>query len=500
MTRMVRGIFEKHNTSAIDISALLLHPDPTRPISRSYKVEGRLGAGSFGCVYKATALSGGETRAVKVISKKNVKCDMKFIMVEVEAMVKLQHPNILKFYEYFEDGGAIYLVCELCSGGDLAELNRHSTGPEELRSLFRDVTLGVSYCHNLGIAHRDLKFENVMLTEPRPEEQGRKMAKIIDFGLAAIRREKEADRWAREALGTKYFVAPEVLQREPLYGVKCDVWSLGVMFYILLTDEHPMSDKAADIGTNQLFKMVRDGKVRREPLRKAKVPEEAEKLLLDMLVRTPDADPRDKSSTGRPSAMECLAYPYLNPESSLTEFKDVCNSKEMGKRLASFGARSRFEKVVLMLTAHQAAQDRVKKFKDAFISLDRNGNGKLSKDELKKGLSSIPQAAGKGFEQMFLSLDTNHDDAVEYIEWLTGTLEPSLVATEKVLRDLFSFFDADADGKVCFSELAGLMGDDEARQVISEGDSTGDERLDHEEFKAMMMKIKWDCGAPPGSA
>lgn len=267
----------------IDLTTLLLHLDPSRHrMGKLYTFRDRIGSGSYGTVRSAEYVPHpGELRAVKTIPKGRVARDLKFVVTEVEAMVRVR---------YFEDSKAIYLVTELCTCGDFSALHAHNCPSDELRSLFCDVTRGVSYCHSLHIAHRDLKFENCMIT--REDGCPRRIGKVIDFGLATIMERGIAEgEWATEVLGTKYFVAPEVLKSRPLYGVKCDVWSLGVMLYIVFTDEHPMAKKAARLDSKTLFRAIRNGNVRSEPLREARVPEDAEEVIRAMLVAEPERRP-----------------------------------------------------------------------------------------------------------------------------------------------------------------------------------------------------------------
>merc|ERR1719512_235359 len=157
---------------------------------------------------------------------------------------------------------------ELCDGGDFHSLFKSKTPHLELQFLFRDVFLAVSYCHAGGICHRDMKLENCLMCKgPK-----RRIAKVIDFGLAAIHRSGQDKRWMEELLGTKYFVAPEVIDEWTRYGFECDLWSVGVMLYIVLTNEHPFAAKASKLSQHRLFKAIQVAPLRKKPLKERKVP------------------------------------------------------------------------------------------------------------------------------------------------------------------------------------------------------------------------------------
>ena len=159
----------------------------------------------------------------------------------------MDHPNIIRLYEIFEDDRYISLVMELCEGGnlfdrinDLAEKDK-SFSEKEAVKIFKQVMSAVSYCHNQGICHRDIKPENILFANKTPESP----IKIIDFGLSKIFGEIKPIMKGGQIeknimslkVGTAYYMAPEVLQGD--YDNKCDIWSCGVLLYILLCGYPP---------------------------------------------------------------------------------------------------------------------------------------------------------------------------------------------------------------------------------------------------------------------
>lgn len=465
----------------LELSTLLLNYDPTRCFSRSYKVVRQLGTGAFGTVYTVRSTVTGEERAVKIIAKTKVKQDMRLVVTEIEALMRLDHPNVVRFYEFFEDRGVIRVVMELCTCGDFVSLQSRRN-VDEIRLLFRDVMMGVAYCHERGIAHRDLKFENCLLCEGGQ----RRIAKVIDFGLSAIRRDEDQDdAWLEETCGTKFFLAPEVVSKTSRYGVQCDLWSLGVMLYILLTDEHPFAQDAAKLSSNKLFRKIQGAPLRQEPLEKAGVEQAACQLICKLLTRDP---------AQRLDAKAALNEEWLRPVGSgefhFSSSSRRSNSKRLLQRLTTFAATTRFDKVVLMLVAHLTKIKEVEDMRAAFLALDTHGAGSLSREELKAGLALCDIIlSDEELEATFVALDTNDDQKVNYIEWLSATMEPSVIASDSAVKELFNFFDADGSGGVSRGELRRVVGDEEAERVFHGCDKAEDGLLDWHEFRRLVKQV-----------
>jgi calcium-dependent protein kinase len=460
-----------------DLGLLRLKYDPTRPFQKEYEKQDKIGAGAFGAVFKVRHKISNQTRAMKILDKKKeVKEDMAFVITEIEAMVRLDHPNIVKFFQFFEDNEYIYLVSELCPDGDFSHLQRNKTTPSEVPSLFQDVFRGVAYCHDQGITHRDLKFENCLMVRGR----SRRVGKVIDFGLSSIKPDNAADHYMNEALGTKYFVAPEVIEKK-MYGAKCDIWSLGIMLYIIWTKEHPFAENATKIQQKDLFKQIRSGRLRMGPLDRAHAEPALVSLVKESLLVK---DPAARASAELALDQEWLRSTPDSPDSGKM-------TKEQATRLLSFHDMSRFEKTVLMMVAHHAEQKTVEDLHSAFVSLDTHANGSLDAEELKAGL----RGCGKNFSEQqmnksFESVDVNHNGKIDYSEWLTATIAPTSLSVDAAIKELFSFFDSDGSGSVSVSELREVVGEAEGAHIMEDADKDGNHELDLEEFKCLLHKVK----------
>lgn len=198
-----------------------------------------MGKGKFGQVRAAIHKKTGERVAVKIVKKANTKPgDIELVKREIEILKLCQHPNLIRLLDVFENNEYIYLVMELLKGGDLfAYLEKRSFHLTEPRAchLIHSVAAAIFYLHRYGIMHRDLKLDNLLMTDDSDEAD----VKIVDFGLSKLVGPTET---CSEPFGTLGYVAPEVLQRFP-YNKSIDIWSLGIISYILLSGLSPFEDE-----------------------------------------------------------------------------------------------------------------------------------------------------------------------------------------------------------------------------------------------------------------
>lgn len=210
-----------------------------RNIKETYKIESTIGKGSFATVKKAKLRATGERFAVKVLSKKKMSEEDKVAMLtEIEILKQVDHPNIVKLVDVFEDERHWCLVMELMTGGELFDqiLSKEQFSEAEARDATRAIVDAISYCHSKGICHRDIKPENLLLAN---KDCGIASLKIADFGLARL---LDDSTLASTTCGTPGYVAPEVLKQQP-YGMACDYWSIGVVAFILLSGTPPFYEE-----------------------------------------------------------------------------------------------------------------------------------------------------------------------------------------------------------------------------------------------------------------
>jgi len=236
----------------------------TKAVTKHYKFEKKeLGSGNFAKVYKATAIKPGVQEsgvtvpanvAIKVIDKKKVE-DMNDITREIEIMENCQHPNVIRLYEIFDEKEKMNLVMELVTGGELFDeiVSRGSFTEKDSARVMGTLCSALSYLHSKQVVHRDLKPENILLACKKEEAPPgtEPEIKVADFGLARVISDKDM---MRTACGTPGYVAPEVLKNKGYSSGAVDLWSAGVILYILLCGFPPFYEEELPALFDQILK------------------------------------------------------------------------------------------------------------------------------------------------------------------------------------------------------------------------------------------------------
>lgn len=215
-----------------------------------YEIGRLLGKGTFAKVYYGKELESGESVAIKVINKDQVKKEgmMEQIKREISVMRLVRHPNIVELKEVMATKTKIFFVMDYVRGGELfSKVARGKLKEDVARKYFQQLISAVDYCHSRGVSHRDLKPENLLL-----DENGD--LKISDFGLSALPEQLRNDGLLHTQCGTPAYVSPEVLKRKGYDGAKADIWSCGVILYVLLAGFLPFQDENIITMYKKVFK------------------------------------------------------------------------------------------------------------------------------------------------------------------------------------------------------------------------------------------------------
>jgi len=276
--------------------------DTNGEFSEKYKLGKELGKGGFSIVYKCTYNLDGKAYAVTVIDKEALKEDIKLLQREVEIMKKVDHPNILKLHEIYEDESRVFIVMELVSGSELFDriVEKGYYNERYSKNIIKQILSAVSYLHQQGIAHRDLKPENLLCSGDGEEE----IVKIADFGLSKIFSGEEE---LMTSCGTPGYVAPEVLLCES-YDKAVDMWGIGIITYVLLAGYPPFY---ADDDT-AMFERIMNCDYDFDDECWDDVTEIAKDFIRKLLVKDPDQ---------RLNAEEAIQHPWLNSDSPNTPLK-----------------------------------------------------------------------------------------------------------------------------------------------------------------------------------
>ncbi|CAG8680007.1 27058_t:CDS:2 [Dentiscutata erythropus] len=269
-------------------------------LEKKYTVSGVLGKGSFAVVRRCKDKRTNIDYALKIISKKVIKGKEQMLTTELDVLKQVDHPNLVTLHDLFETKENVYIITDLANGGELynqLEQKGHYT-EKDAAHLIEQVLQGVAYLHDNDIVHRDLKPENLLFSDATPNSK----LMITDFGLSKIL--KNHDDILMTACGTPGYVAPEVLSQKG-YSIPCDIWSLGVILYTVLSGYTPFwgQDQAA------LFDSILKGRYDFDEDYWDHISNEAKDLINKMLTYKPSE---------RITAHDALKHPWFEYAAKLT--------------------------------------------------------------------------------------------------------------------------------------------------------------------------------------
>ncbi|KAL6564752.1 Calcium-dependent protein kinase 8 [Orobanche minor] len=449
--------------------------NPTgRDINARYDLGRELGRGEFGVTYLCTDVETGEKLACKSISKKKLKTavDIEDVRREVEIMKCMpNHPNIVTLKAAYEDDNDVHIVMELCEGGELFDriVARGHYTERAAALVMRTIVEVVQMCHRQGVMHRDLKPENFLFANKKETSP----LKAIDFGLSVFF--KPGERF-NEIVGSPYYMAPEVLKRN--YGPEVDIWSAGVILYILLCGVPPFWAETEQGVAQAIIRSAIDFK--RDPW--PKVSDGAKDLVKKML----DPDP-----TRRLTAQQVLEHSWLQ---NIKKAPNVSLGETVKARLKQFSVMNKLKKRALRVVAEHLSVDEVAGIKEAFDKMDSGKKGKINLEELKVGLQKLGhQIPDTDLQILMEAADVDGDGTLNYAEFVAVSVHLRKMANDEHLHKAFAFFDKNGSGYIEIEELRDAFSDeDEANNeevinaIMHDVDTDKDGRISYEEFAGMM--------------
>ncbi|PON86064.1 Serine/threonine protein kinase [Trema orientale] len=443
-------------------------------IGDKYVLGRELGRGEFGITYLCTDRETKEALACKSISKRKLRTavDIEDVRREVAIMSTLpEHPNIVKLKATYEDHENVHLVMELCEGGELFDriVARGHYSERAAATVAKTIAEVVRMCHANGVMHRDLKPENFLFANKKEHSP----LKAIDFGLSVFF--KPGERFS-EIVGSPYYMAPEVLKRN--YGPEVDIWSAGVILYILLCGVPPFWAETEQGVALAILRGVIDFK--REPW--PQISESAKSLVRKML----EPDPRK-----RLTAQQVLEHPWIQnaKKTSNVPLGDIVRT-----RLKQFSVMNRFKKKALRVIAEHLSVEEVEVIKDMFALMDTDKDGKVTFEELKTGLRKVgSQLAEPEIKMLMEVADVDGNGVLDYGEFVAVTIHLQRMENDEHFRRAFMFFDKDGSGYIELNELREALADESGEtdsmvlnEIMREVDTDKDGRISYEEFVAMM--------------
>ena len=448
-----------------------------RALRDCYEFTKNLGKGGYGKVFQVRNKKTGQLYACKKLSKLNVNNLIKFRR-EINILVKMDHPNIIKLYDVFESQNSLYLIMEECHGGELFDriLKRIESNEmyseKEACEIIQQVMSAIEYCHKQGIVHRDLKPENLLYLREGPELNN--PLKIIDFGLS---QEININKILSSKVGTAYYVSPEILQGK--YSEKCDVWAAGVILYVLLSGEPPFNGPSDGV----IYSKIRQFKFNFPEKRWSKISNDAKDLLSKMLV--PEAQ--------RLSASQVLEHPWFqlvkDNKIPLEKIKLDGNSNFFKEYKES----NKLKKIVLLYMASKLQEEEILDLNKLFKAFDEDNDGQIDYKEFEQGIMRLNSKGIKKEEiqSMFDEIDSDNNKKIDYTEFIAATLQKNVFLKKEKLFDAFSALDTDKNGKIAKDDLMGVLKlqpqhDKFVTELIKSADKNGDGYIDYKEFVDMM--------------
>ncbi|XP_023532474.1 calcium-dependent protein kinase SK5-like [Cucurbita pepo subsp. pepo] len=449
-------------------------PYRTEPLTDFYTLGKKLGQGQFGTTFLCTDKKTGYNYACKTIPKRKLLCkeDYDDVWREIQIMHHLsEHPNIVRIKGTYEDPVSVHLVMELCAGGELFDriVRKGHYSEREAAKLIGVIVSVLESCHSLGVMHRDLKPENFLFQSV--DEDAALMA--TDFGLSVFYKPGET---FSDVVGSPYYVAPDVLRKH--YGPKADVWSAGVILYILLSGVPPFCAET-EIG---IFRQILQGRLDFESEPWPGISGSAKDLIRKMLDRNPKR---------RLTAHEVLCHPWIVDDKVAP---DKPLDSAVLSRLTLFSAMNKLKKMALRVIAERLSEEEIGGLKELFKMIDTDNSGTITFDELKEGLKRVgSELMESEIKDLMDAADIDNNGTIDYGEFLAATIHLNKLEREENLLLAFSYFDKDGSGFITIDELQQAckefgLSDVHLDDMISEIDEDNDGRIDYGEFTAMMRK------------
>lgn len=455
-----------------------------------------LGTGYSGAVRLAEHKATGQQMAVKQFAKRRLKeSRLRLLQSEVEVYLQLDHPNICRLLHCYEGRRDVWLVMELCACelyGRLAA--RRAYAERDAADLAMQMLQAVSYLHNHKIVHRDLKLENWMCSS---EVDGIDRLKLIDFGFSRIlaRQGETLDM----PCGTIHYTSPEVLARS--YTSKCDMWSFGVITYMLLMGRPPFRDK----DNPSIARAIMRGNFYQEG-RWLGLSTHAKDFIRRLLC---------KDESKRLSAGEALGHRWVTGAAGAADAsKPQGHADEVGvevlQSLRQFAQGSHLRRAALTMLAYSLTSRELDHVEQAFLAFDVEGRGTVTLEQLAGVLRErCGDVSSREVQRIFESLDFTKREELHYTPFIAAVLATKVQQHEDRVRTAFEAFDGDGDGLITadslvavFSQMENKGGQpglcrDEAEAWIKEVDYKGNGVVDYDGFlTALTGKHRWALPTP----
>lgn len=409
--------------------------------------------------------------AIKVMSKAELSSaeDRAYMQSEVELMKRVRgHPNVVTLLDSYEDKSFFYIVAELCTGKELMDriLSETHFSEKVASSFFKQMLLALQFCHSKGVVHRDLKPENFLFASSDPAAP----LKLTDFGLAASI--SSPDEELTEPMGSAYYIAPEIFTKR--YTKAVDVWSLGVILFLMLSGNVPFGQNAET--EKEVYKCIQREDLVFDAKQWLGISPLAKQLLTGLL---------EKDPFKRYTIEQALSHAWVLGES----VADVALDRNLLQSMMNFNAKNKFKRAALKLVASSLTSADVQTLRAAFHKIDTDNTGFLTMDEMRQAMMEMGMDA-TSVQELVINMDQDGDNRISWNEFLEATMERIGVQQQTNMWWAFCEYDKDGDGVITLAELKEVLkGEplDQIEKYIKEFDTDGDGTINYEEFMRMLL-------------
>ena len=450
-----------------------------------YVVIKDIGTGTYSKVQLVQHKINLSIRAMKVIKKKKKKgtnqTNENDVYKEVDLLIKMDHPNIVKIFEFYNGEKEYYLIMEYCGGGELFDKIVKSNLTEiQCAYIMYQIISAVNYCHKMKIIHRDLKPENILI---KKDEDGFYRVKVCDFGTSKAFKIGDTE---KQLVGSAYYIAPEVIQKK--YNLKCDLWSCGVIMFVLLTKKPPFGGRNDAI----IMQNIQIGKYKEHLLDEySPYAKELVALLLE------------KNIKKRINAEQALNHPWFDVfkcKDILTDIQDKDTIKRFIENLKNYKRGSIIQETALAFLVHNYPDlDEVVNACKLFGQIDKNGKGKITLNDFIEGLNKIlKKNMEEDAKKIFENLDEYSSGYLEYEMFIRAAINKKIFLTEDTLKFTFKFFDKENTKKITSESILKIFEESikkdenvkiELENMIKEASPNENLEMDFENFSEFMKSI-----------
>jgi calcium-dependent protein kinase len=421
---------------------ILISKSRSDPMKDYMKLK-KLGSGSFATVNLVKHLITGKIRAMKIILKKDEDNEEE-ILNEINVLKQIDHPNIVKIFEVYNSVDAYYLITEFCEYGELFKLIYEKKKLPEMQAAYimYQIFSAIKYCHKMKIMHRDLKPENILIyKEDRKNDLYN--VKICDFGTSQVFKKGEKQ---NQACGSVYYIAPEVLAKE--YNSKCDLWSCGVILYMLLTNKAPFGGKT----DNEIIKNIITGEYKKDFLKNVSP------VALDLIAKLLEKDYKKRINADK--AMNHNFFTQYDIKKKINNIEDINEIRRFLYNLKNYKCQSIIQEIALAFLIHNSPEiEDVVNAGKLFNMLDEFGDGKITSETLYNGITSYlgTEIPKKDILQIFENLDRDHNNYIGYEEFIRAAVDKSKFLNENCLKFAFKYFDIKDSGEITIDSITSLF-------------------------------------------